>query len=127
LEEFVNDLYLFLMEELHHSVNQVRIVEIAIIFQLLTTKQIPAKKPSRIAFTQQLSSPDLMKRFANEAEMANNNILASKYYQSRIADCNWNSDYWYEYAEFLLRIGNTSRAEQCLIEAISLQSNHSFR
>ena len=68
-----------------------------------------------------------MKRFANEAEMANNYLLASKYYQNRIAICNWNSDYWYEYAEFLLRTGNMSRAEQCLIEAISLQTNHVSR
>jgi tetratricopeptide (TPR) repeat protein len=71
-----------------------------------------------------LRSADSLKRFANEAEIMNNFDLATKYYLERITLSSNDASLWLEYAEFALRIKHVTRAEECLLEALTLDPKH---
>ncbi|PRP73508.1 hypothetical protein PROFUN_02517 [Planoprotostelium fungivorum] len=106
MEDFLSDLYVYLIDELHIAINR-----------LSQSKIGPSKVPSRVT---QAMEPEVLKRSALEAEVLGRDEIASKFYQERIAACQWDPELWYDYAEFALRMGSISRAEELLVEAISL-------
>ena len=113
MELFISDLYSYLIDEMHSATNQ-----------LFESKLNLPKKPEKIAFVLDMNSVETLKRLANEAEIMHNNDLATKYYQERIAINGHDAELWYEYAVFALRTKHTTRAEECLIEAISWDAKH---
>ena len=105
LQQFLSELYVFLQDELHKSLNDILTIEDA------------ATIDNNMTDSQQ------MKHFALEAEMNRNFDLAAYYYQERIASEKDNYQTWLDYAMFNLLIEDYARSEECLKECISIDQN----
>ena len=113
MEMFISELYSYLIDQMHHATNE-----------LTAQKTAAPKRPEKITFIPDMKSMDSLKRFANEAEIISNIPLATKYYLERIALAENDATLWFEYAEFALRAKQISRAEECLLEAITHDTKH---
>ncbi|CAF0849700.1 unnamed protein product [Brachionus calyciflorus] len=105
LQQFLSELYVFLIDELHKSLNE-----------SLSVEDVPATE-------NHLTDSQQMKHFAIEAEMNRNYDLAAYYYQERIAREKDSYSNWYDYAVFNLLIEDLARCEECLKECISINAH----
>uniref|UniRef100_A0A8C4SFM9 Cilia and flagella associated protein 70 n=1 Tax=Erpetoichthys calabaricus TaxID=27687 RepID=A0A8C4SFM9_ERPCA len=101
LQAFLSQLYIFLVDQMHISLN----------------KCPETEAYSFIQCTQ-------LKHFAKEAEVNEDFELASKYYQERIALDRNNPSHWFDYGAFCLLISNNSKAEECFQHALSIDQRH---
>ena len=63
-------------------------------------------------------------QFAKESSNLGQVETAERWYQELCAREPTNADNWFEYATFCLSTGNVDKAQQCLTESISINSNH---
>lgn len=105
LQQFLSELYVFLQDELHKSLNDILTIEDSTVVD------------------NNMTDIQQMKHFALEAEMNRNFDLAAYYYQERIAGEKDNYTNWLDYAVFNLLIEDYARCEECLKECISIDQN----
>lgn len=105
LQQFLSELYVFLIDELHKALNNT-----------LTIEDVPSVDNN-------LTDNEQMRHFAFEAELNRNYDLAAYYYQERIAREKDNFNNWLDYAVFNLQIDDYARCEECLKECISINPN----
>ncbi|XP_076464163.1 cilia- and flagella-associated protein 70-like isoform X2 [Babylonia areolata] len=106
LQTFLSELYVYLVDQMHESLNKVLQIE----------DQPPIPPP--------LTTSDQLKHFAHEAEINKNFELATKYYQERIIREEGNADNWFDFGTFCLLINNVSKAEECFHKCISINQRH---
>lgn len=102
LQQFLSELYVFLIDEMHKCLNQ--------------TISIEDMQP----VAKDMTDLEQIKHFALEAEMNKNYELANFYYQEKIAREKDNLQNWLDYASFNFLIEDYPRAEECLKECISI-------
>nr|KAG5710751.1 hypothetical protein BaRGS_035153 [Batillaria attramentaria] len=106
LQTFLSELYVYLVDQMHQSLNKVLQIE----------DQPPIPPP--------LTTSAQLKHFAREAEVNQNYELATKYYQERIIREENNADNWFDFGTFCLYINNVSKAEECFNKCISINQKH---
>ncbi|KAL8611122.1 hypothetical protein ACOMHN_064412 [Nucella lapillus] len=106
LQTFLSELYVYLVDQMHESLNKVLQIE----------DQPPIPAP--------LTTSAQLKHFAREAEVNHNYQLATKYYQERIIREEGNPDNWFDFGTFCLLINNVSKAEECFQKCISINQRH---
>ena len=65
-----------------------------------------------------------LRGFALEAEERNSIDIAAKYHQDIVAKNRGDVQSWYEYGTFCMRIGDMSKAEECLREVVTIDQQH---
>uniref|UniRef100_A0A9J7X8B3 Cilia and flagella associated protein 70 n=1 Tax=Cyprinus carpio carpio TaxID=630221 RepID=A0A9J7X8B3_CYPCA len=99
LQAFLSQLYVFLVDEMHATLNKV----------------MPQKKKK--------NSPVLscaqLKHFAREAELNTDYQLAAQYYQERSEP-----SHWCDYGAFHMLTADHLKAEECFQQALSIQQTH---
>ncbi|XP_070181892.1 cilia- and flagella-associated protein 70-like isoform X10 [Littorina saxatilis] len=106
LQTFLSELYVYLVDQMHQSLNKVLQIE----------DQPPIPPP--------LTTNAQLKHFAREAEVNKNFDLATKYYQERIIREESNADNWFDFGTFCLYTNNVSKAEECFHKCISINQRH---
>lgn len=106
LQTFLSELYVYLVDQMHQSLNRVLQIE----------DQPPVPAP--------LTTNAQLKHFAREAEVNRDFDLATKYYQERIIRDEANADNWFDFGTFCLYINNVSKAEECFHKCISINQRH---
>ncbi|XP_071963132.1 cilia- and flagella-associated protein 70-like [Antedon mediterranea] len=106
LQAFLSELYVFLVDEMHTGMGKVLSLE----------DETPVPSP--------LMDSMQLKHFAREAEVNENYELAAKYYQERLAQNRSDADNWFDYGTFCLLINDTTKAEECFKETISINQQH---
>ncbi|CAB3976881.1 cilia- and flagella-associated 70-like [Paramuricea clavata] len=106
LQAFLSDLYVFLIDEMHKGLNKALSVD--------EEAQIPTS----------IVDNDMLKHFAEEAEVNQNYELAAKYYQERLAKNKNDPEYWFDYGTYCLLIGDISKADECFREVIAINQQH---
>ncbi|CAF2607832.1 unnamed protein product [Rotaria sp. Silwood2] len=104
---FVSQLYVFLLDEMHRSLNKSLNIE--------EPEPVP---PSRNTDAQ-------LRIFALEAESNGDYLLAAHYYKQRLAQ---NSDKlrpWLDFAAFHLLVNDLIKAEECLKECLAIEQTNS--
>jgi tetratricopeptide (TPR) repeat protein len=115
LDKVYNELYVYLLEQLHATLNKV--------FSRETLSQRTLDTGTKV--------DNKWKRLADEAEVIQEFALASRYHQERLVHGPEEGepkedlpDVWCEYAEFCLRVRDAARAEQAYREAIAIDIAH---
>ncbi|XP_039248406.2 cilia- and flagella-associated protein 70-like [Styela clava] len=103
LQEFLSELYVYLIDEMHESLEKV----------LLVGDQYEGS-PRSFADSEQL------KRFAQEAEVNEEYDDAAMYYQERLTKDKNDPEHWFDYGTFNLLIGDYSKAAECFKESVSI-------
>ncbi|XP_076442365.1 cilia- and flagella-associated protein 70-like isoform X3 [Babylonia areolata] len=106
LQTFLSELYVYLVDQMHESLNKVLQIE----------DQPPIPPP--------LTTNAQLKHFAREAEVNKDFDLATKYYQERIVRDEVDADNWFDFGTFCLYINNISKAEECFHKCISINQRH---
>ncbi|KAL7747637.1 hypothetical protein RI367_006926 [Sorochytrium milnesiophthora] len=106
LQENVNRVYVYLVDEMHKELNQ--------LFQKQSA--IHPAQPAEAADTDDVAR---LQEFAEEAEGDGEFAVAAFYHLERLAKDEDNLQLWYEYACFCLRTGAVDRGNECLREVIS--------
>ncbi|KAL8608639.1 hypothetical protein ACOMHN_002868 [Nucella lapillus] len=106
LQTFLSELYVYLVDQMHESLNKVLQIE----------DQPPVPAP--------LTTNAQLKHFAREAEVNKDFDLATKYYQERIVREEANADNWFDFGTFCLYVNNVSKAEECFHKCISINQRH---
>ncbi|KAM6121506.1 cilia- and flagella-associated protein 70 [Phoenicopterus ruber ruber] len=105
-QEFLSELYVFLVDQMHVALNQ-----------LLSEE---AASPAPLSHT----TKEQLWLFAREAEVNKDYKLASLYHQQRIAQDQRNIQYWLDYGAFCLLLEETTKAQECFQQALSLDPHH---
>lgn len=106
LQEFISNLYQFLLDKTHCSLNKYLSTE--------ETTEVPPK----------VADSSMLLHFAKEAEVMFEFDLADKYYQERIVRYKNDAECWFDYGIYNLLIENLQKAEQCFKEVVSLDQQH---
>ncbi|NXW63916.1 CFA70 protein, partial [Eurystomus gularis] len=106
LQAFLSELYVYLMDQMHIALNQ-----------LLSEEAASPAPPSRMTQEQ-------LWLFAHEAEVNKDYKLASLYHQQRVAQDQCNIQYWLDYGAFCLLLEETTKAQECFQQALSLDPHH---
>ncbi|XP_063689121.1 cilia- and flagella-associated protein 70-like isoform X2 [Bolinopsis microptera] len=106
LHQFLSELYVFLIEQMHKGVSQV-----------FSLQNNAAPLPSPL-------DQNSLVHFAKEAELNQNYELAARYYQERLAMDQNSSSSWFDYGCFSLLVGNVSKAGECFRECLGLDQNY---
>lgn len=69
-------------------------------------------------------TPEQILTFAQEAQSLGKTDVAERWFQELCARQPNNADNWFNYATFCLSDGDIDKAQQCLCEAITIDSNH---
>ncbi|CAF0848612.1 unnamed protein product [Didymodactylos carnosus] len=102
-----NQLYVFLLDEMHNSLNSTLNIE--------ESEPIPTLKHDDAQ----------LRIFALEAESNGDFLSAAQYYQERIAQDRANLNAWLDYAAFHLLVNDITKAEECLKECIAIDQTNS--
>lgn len=106
LQNFLSQLYIFLMDEMHAALNKF----------LCLDAQPPIPEP--------LSDSTQLKHFAIEAEMNGNISLAARYHEERISRDKNDASHWLDYSIFCLGQQDIDKAEECLRKCVAIDQEH---
>ncbi|XP_061436995.1 cilia- and flagella-associated protein 70 isoform X1 [Lethenteron reissneri] len=106
LQAFLGELYIFLIDQMHVSLNKVMSTDSALFVPEPLTDSVE------------------LRNYAREAELNGDSALATKYYQERLARDKNNPDHWFDYGTFCLRSGDSIKAEECFHDAVALDQRH---
>uniref|UniRef100_S4R6K0 Cilia and flagella associated protein 70 n=1 Tax=Petromyzon marinus TaxID=7757 RepID=S4R6K0_PETMA len=106
LQAFLGELYIFLIDQMHVSLNKVMSTDSALFVPESLTDSVE------------------LRNYAREAELNGDSALAAKYYQERLARDKNNPDHWFDYGAFCLRSGDSIKAEECFRDAVALDQRH---
>ncbi|NWS20680.1 CFA70 protein, partial [Pachyramphus minor] len=106
LQAFLSELYVYLVEQMHVALNQ-----------LLSEEGASLAPPSR-------TTQEQLWLFAREAEANKDYKLASLYHQQRIAQDQHNIQSWLDYGAFCLLHEDTTKAQECFQQALSVDLQH---
>ncbi|NXM09235.1 CFA70 protein, partial [Tyrannus savana] len=106
LQAFLSELYVYLVEQMHVALNQ-----------LLSEEGASPAPPSR-------TTQEQLWLFACEAEASKDYKLASLYHQQRIAQDQRNIQSWLDYGAFCLLHEDTTKAQECFQQALSVNLQH---
>nr|XP_033770592.1 cilia- and flagella-associated protein 70 isoform X2 [Geotrypetes seraphini] len=106
LQAFLEELYIYLVDQMHIALNQ-------------TVSDVSAG----LIQTPTIDSLQL-RHFAREAEINDDFELAASYYQERLAQDRQNVEHWLDYGTSCLLIGNMLKAQECFHEAIAQNQEH---
>ncbi|CAM9689464.1 unnamed protein product [Lampetra fluviatilis] len=106
LQAFLGELYIFLIDQMHVSLNKVMSTDSALFVPEPLTDSVE------------------LRNYAREAELNGDSALATKYYQERLARDKNNPDHWFDYGAFCLRSGDSIKAEECFHDAVALDQRH---
>ncbi|CAF4294627.1 unnamed protein product [Rotaria socialis] len=104
---FISQLYVFLLDEMHRSLNKSLNIE--------EPEPVP---PSR-------NTDPQLRMFALEAESNGDYLLAAHYYKQRLAQSSDKLRPWLDYAAFHLLVNDLIKAEECLKECIAIEQTNS--
>ncbi|CAF4058453.1 unnamed protein product, partial [Rotaria magnacalcarata] len=107
LQTFISQLYVFLLDEMHRSLNKSLNIE--------EPEPVP---PSR-------NTDPQLRIFALEAESNGDYLLAAHYYKQRLAQSSDKLRPWLDYAAFHLLVNDMIKAEECLKECIAIEQTNS--
>ncbi|NXP43880.1 CFA70 protein, partial [Heliornis fulica] len=105
-QAFLSELYVYLVDQMHVALNQ-----------LLSKEAAP---PAPVSHT----TEEQLRFFAREAEVNKDYKLASLYHQQRLAQDQCNIQYWLDYGAFCLLLEETTKAQECFRQALSLDPQH---
>ncbi|XP_068751299.1 cilia- and flagella-associated protein 70-like [Montipora capricornis] len=106
LQAFLSELYVFLIDQMHASLNK-----------FLAAEETPEEPPP-------VTDSATLKHFAREAEVNQNFELAAKYYQERLSRSKNDADHWFDYGAFCLLIADYDKAEECFKETLAIAQKH---
>ncbi|NXI39074.1 CFA70 protein, partial [Galbula dea] len=106
LQEFLSELYVYLVDQMHVALNQ------------FLSEEAASPAPASRTTEEQLGL------FVHEAEVNKDYKLASLYHQQRVARDQCNIQYWLDYGAFCLLTEETTKAQQCFQKALSLDPHH---
>ncbi|NXJ80316.1 CFA70 protein, partial [Trogon melanurus] len=106
LQTFLSELYVYLVDQMHIALNQ-----------LLSEEDAPPA-------AQYHTTEEQLWLFAHEAEVNKDYKLASLYHQQRVAQDQRNIQYWLDYGAFCLLLEETTKAQECFQQALSLDPHH---
>ncbi|KFP03124.1 Tetratricopeptide repeat protein 18, partial [Calypte anna] len=106
LQEFLSELYVYLVQQMHIELNQ------------LLSKEAPFPSPPTRLTEEQLWF------FAREAEVNKDYKLATFYHHQRLAQDQDNPQSWLDYGVFCLLLEETTKAQECFRQALSLDPDH---
>ena len=106
LQEFISQLYDFLIAQMHGGLKS------------FLTKEETIEIPPPVR------DSNVMKFFAKEAESLFDYSLAAKYYQERIALNKDITEHWLDYGCFCLYIDDLEKATECFKEVVSIDQKH---
>ncbi|KFP90135.1 Tetratricopeptide repeat protein 18, partial [Apaloderma vittatum] len=106
LQTFLSELYVYLVDQMHVALNQ-----------LLSEEAAPPA-------AQYHTTEEQLWLFAHEAEVNKDYKLASLYHQQRVAQDQCNIQYWLDYGAFCLLLEETTKAQECFQQALSLDPHH---
>ncbi|KAG2456007.1 CFA70 protein, partial [Polypterus senegalus] len=143
LQAFLSQLYTFLVDQIHVSLNQVGPADrerqhLSLWVAGGQQRRAPdAPPPShRVCSFQtlQVNVPNgearalkdcsQLRHFAKEAEINADYDLASMYYQERIALDRSDPSHWFDYGTFCLLISDVTKAEECFQHALAIDQKH---
>eukprot|EP01105_Mastigella_eilhardi_P026937 TRINITY_DN79_c0_g2_i1.p1 TRINITY_DN79_c0_g2~~TRINITY_DN79_c0_g2_i1.p1 ORF type:complete len:1197 (+),score=355.13 TRINITY_DN79_c0_g2_i1:447-3593(+) len=110
LDLFLNELYVFLMDEMHTTLNKTMQGKPA-------GNDTPPPKDAVAALAR-------LQRLAEDAELVGNNVKAAAYHKEQLVINKWDPVLWYDYGLFCIRANDFARAEECMLEALSIDSQH---
>ncbi|NXV31346.1 CFA70 protein, partial [Rissa tridactyla] len=105
-QAFLSELYVYLMDQMHVALNQ-----------LLFEEAAPPVPVLRMTEEQ-------LWLFAREAEVNKDYELASVYHQKRLDQDQRNIQHWLDYGAFRLLLEETTKAQECFRQALSLDPHH---
>ncbi|NWW46405.1 CFA70 protein, partial [Pedionomus torquatus] len=105
-QEFLSELYVYLMDQMHIALNQLWFEEAA--------SPVPVLR----------MTPEQLWLFAHEAEVNKDYKLASIYHQQRLSQDQHNIQHWLDYGAFHLLLEETTKAQECFWQALSLDLHH---
>ncbi|XP_029431998.1 cilia- and flagella-associated protein 70 isoform X2 [Rhinatrema bivittatum] len=106
LQAFLEELYIYLVDQMHIALNQTISDDSAGLIPPPTTD------------SQQL------RHFAREAEINDDFELAAAYHQERLAQDRQSVEHWLDYGISCLLTGNIMKAQECFHESITLNQEH---
>ncbi|CAF0731760.1 unnamed protein product [Adineta ricciae] len=107
LQTFISQLYVFLLDEMHRSLN----------------KSLNIAEPEPVPPLR--NTDEQLRTFALEAESNGDYLLAANYYKQRIAQHPDKLRCWLDFAAFHLLVNDLIKAEECLKECISIEQTNS--
>ncbi|UJR26687.1 hypothetical protein I4U23_008003 [Adineta vaga] len=107
LQTFISQLYVFLLDEMHRSLN----------------KSLNIEEPEPVPPLR--NTDEQLRMFALEAESNGDYLLAANYYKQRIAQNPDKLRSWLDFAAFHLLVNDLIKAEECLKECISIEQTNS--
>ncbi|KFO71236.1 Tetratricopeptide repeat protein 18, partial [Cuculus canorus] len=106
-QAFLSELYVYLVDQMHVALNKILSEE-------------AAAPPASLSFT----TKEQLLLFAREAEADKDYKLASLYHQQRVAQDQRNIQSWLDYGAFCLLLEETTKAQECFRQALSLDPHH---
>ncbi|XP_074454131.1 cilia- and flagella-associated protein 70 isoform X1 [Larus michahellis] len=105
-QAFLSELYVYLMDQMHVALNQLLFEEAA--------PPVPVLHMTE----------EQLWLFAREAEVNKDYELASVYHQKRLDQDQRNIQHWLDYGAFRLLLEETTKAQDCFRQALSLDPHH---
>uniref|UniRef100_A0A8C1UA43 Cilia and flagella associated protein 70 n=1 Tax=Cyprinus carpio TaxID=7962 RepID=A0A8C1UA43_CYPCA len=106
LQAFLSQLYVFLVDEMHATLNKTLSVD------------------SQDAHQEPVLSCAQLKHFAREAELNTDYQLAAQYYQECLIQERSEPSHWCDYGAFHMLTADHLKAEECFQQALSIQQTH---
>ncbi|XP_026095970.1 cilia- and flagella-associated protein 70 [Carassius auratus] len=106
LQAFLSQLYVFLVDEMHATLNKTLSVD------------------SQDAHQEPVLSCAQLKHFAREAELNTDYQLAAQYYQECLIRERSEPSHWCDYGAFHMLTADHLKAEECFQQALSIQQTH---
>ncbi|XP_048057772.1 cilia- and flagella-associated protein 70 [Megalobrama amblycephala] len=106
LQAFLSQLYVFLVDEMHVSLNK----------SLSVDSQDTHHEP--------LLSCAQLKHFAKEAQLNKDYQLAAQYYQECLVRDRSDPSHWFDYGAFYMLTDDLLKAEECFQQALSIEQTH---
>nr|XP_020861833.1 cilia- and flagella-associated protein 70 isoform X2 [Phascolarctos cinereus] len=106
LQAFISELYIFLVDQMHVTLNQ--------------------SKPDETQTTAVATSTtsEQLRLFAYEAQVNEDFPLATVYYEERLVRDNQNLEHWLDYGSFCLLTNDILKAQECFRKALSLNQTN---
>ncbi|XP_072484301.1 cilia- and flagella-associated protein 70 isoform X3 [Notamacropus eugenii] len=106
LQAFISELYVFLVDQMHVTLNQ----------------SMPDETQTVAAVTSTTS--EQLRLFAYEAQVNEDFPLATVYYEERLVRDNQNLEHWLDYGSFCLLTDDILKAQECFRKALSLDQTN---
>ncbi|XP_068924320.1 cilia- and flagella-associated protein 70 [Petaurus breviceps papuanus] len=106
LQAFISELYVFLVDQMHVTLNQ----------------SMPDERQTAAMITSTTS--EQLRLFAYEAQVNEDFPLATVYYEERLVRDNQNIEHWLDYGSFCLLTNDILKAQECFRKALSLNQTN---